>query len=192
MRRKKWIRAFLLAGIALVIALPASAQLVVIEEEPEVELKYAYGRVKLGFFMPSNEYVSNTYGTGFTVGLDYFYPLPYRSYGFMGELDYSSMSRSAEGVDKDWSVTSVGGSFLYFPTRTKEVYIGGGLGYYFMEETIKIGETESSERKRGVGFHLRGGYDLGRFFRNFFVEVKISFAGSVKAGGLKIVGGWKF
>jgi len=149
--------------------------------------------VKLGYFMPSDDDVSDFYGSGSILGADYLFTSPQESFGFRVGIERFFRTRTTRifglSIKQNWSVVPVTGTFVYFPAPEKNFYIGGGLGLYSVREKIKIGWISASVSEMALGFHLVGGYSMC----NFFGEAKISHAvvDDINAGGLSMLVGYR-
>lgn len=149
--------------------------------------------VKLGYFMPSDEDVSDIYDSGLTFGADYLFTSPWKSYGFRVGIERFFRARTTRvfglSIKQKWLVVPVTGTFVYFPAPEKKFYIGGGVGFYAVREKIKILWISSSTSETTLGFHLLGGFN----FRQFFGEAKISHAvvDNTNVGGLSVFVGYR-
>lgn len=149
--------------------------------------------IKLGYFMPSNDDVNDIYGGGLIFAADYLYVFQGTSYGISAGIERFHRAKTTLilgfSVDQSWLVIPVTGTFLYFPTPDRNLYIGAGLGYYSVKETLEMLWIPLSESESALGFHLVGGYTI----HNFFGEAKISYAvvDDVNAGGLSMLIGYR-
>jgi opacity protein-like surface antigen len=158
---------------------------------------------KVGYFMPGDKDVEDIWGSDFTFGIDYLYAFP--PYGIEFGAEYFSKEKKeaflGATAKQKWTVIPLTATFLYFlPGREGfSPYIGGGIGYYLAKYDLDVGWmgiplfAESAEES-GVGFHVQGGFTLGK---SFFAEAKYSTADiendiSVNAGGFTILVGYRF
>ena len=191
MQKKVWMVVFLVVGIILMIGVCAFAELTI----GTVEEGYGGGfRAKVGYFMPSDKDISDFWGSGLIFGGDYVYLFPYKSYGIAGGVDYFTRSQveesEGEEIEVSWTVIPITGSFLYFLTEEKSIYVGAGIGYYSATISAEVEEITISGSESALGFHVMGGYNFGKYFG----EVKISSADvkGINAGGISLMIGMSF
>jgi len=185
---RKLKRLMLILGLCVLlgaVGISASA-----EAEEECQSGLA---VKLGYFMPNDEDVSDIYDSGLTLGADYLFTSSWKSYGFRVGVERFFRARTTRvlglSIKQKWLVVPVTGTFVYFPAPEKKFYVGGGFGLYAVREKIKMLWISSSTSEVTLGFHLLGGFN----FRQFFGEAKISHAvvNSTNVGGLSIFVGYR-
>jgi len=188
-KKVRWV-AILLVCIIVMVGSYASARLVVIRSKVEESIVSSGFRVKVGLFVPTDNEVNDIYGSGPIFGADCLYLFPHKRYGVAVGLDYFYKSGFDGSVKQDRLVIPITGSFLYFLTEEKDLYLGAGFGYYSVRETKEMTGTTTSESELGMGFHVVGGYN----YRNLFGEIKISSApmDSGNAGGVSLMIGISF
>ena len=140
--------------------------------------------VKVGYFMPGDEEINNLLGSGLSYGADYLYSFPEKLYGVAFGIEYFSKSIFPTLT---LTITPITGSFLYFPTLEKNLYIGGGLGYYLATITAEGVDILSISV---LGYHALAGYNFGG---KFFVEAKYSTANfeGLNIGGINVLAGYR-
>jgi hypothetical protein len=197
-------------GLILGLMNPAQAQLksMAMPKSP-AQPKSGFG-AKLGYFMPGDEDVKLIWGSGFIFGVDYLYAFP--PYGIDFGVEYFSKEeeKTAFGITSkaEWRVIPLTATFLYFfsncpmclmPMREGlSAYIGVGIGYYLTRVDVEtplagIPLFAGNAEESGIGFHVQGGFALGK---NFFAEVKYSTVGlkgdiDKNAGGFTIFVGYR-
>ncbi len=147
-------------------------------------------RIKFGVL----SHWDNLFGNyGITVGGDYLFYLEDSPFGIAGGLEYTSSVRTTFYADSAWKDIATTLSFLYFPTSTREVYLGMGLEYHWVteEEILLYTGYRRIRKDSGLGLHLVVGFNLGK---NTFLEGKLSSVGIGyrNKGGISLQIGGRF
>jgi len=141
---------------------------------------------KGGLFMPSDENLDNVWGSGLIFGADYLYIVPGQRYGLDFSFEYFQKSTDVIWMTAEYRLIPVTTSFVYFPSKDVNIYLGGGVGLYL----AKIRWIYSASNS-GFGLHLKGGFAFGK---GFFIEGKYSFlaeAGDLNVGGINFLAGYR-
>ena len=130
-------------------------------------------RIKFGVLSHRDSLFGNC---GFIVGVDCLLHFGDGPFGIAGELESITSHRITFYENTTWKDTALILSFLYFPTSMREIYFGMGLEYHWIikEEQYLWSNYCSVQSESGLGLHLVGGFNFGKYI---FLEGKISSVG---------------
>jgi len=174
----------------LVIGLLLSMNLCGFAQEAKNNVSDPEFRIKFGIL----SHRDNFFGySGFIVGSDYLFYLENSSFGIAGGLEYISSAWTTNYLHRDWRDIVMTLSFLYFPTLTREIYLGMGLEYHHLIQEVTYLYTDRRDIRKdsGLGLHFVIGFNLGE---NIFLEGKINSVGisCANKGGISLQVGYKF
>ncbi len=141
---------------------------------------------KGGLFVPSDENLNDVWGSGLIFGMDYLYMFQGQRYGFDFGFEYFQKSTDIIWMTAEYRLIPITASFVYFPSRDINLYLGGGVGLYFARIRWIYSASNS-----GFGLHCKGGFAFGK---GFFIEGKYSLlaeVGDLNVGGGTVLAGYR-